>query len=68
MTPTVGRIVHVAYSGMIYLGLVTYVWSDTCVNLALFSSDGDYVGGQTSLVYNEDRVSHLTWSWPPRVS
>lgn len=46
MTPTVGRIVHYYPTGVTpqtgkpQAGIVTMVWSESCVNLALFDGNG----------------------------
>lgn len=41
ITPTVGRIVwYIDDSGASLAAIITHVWSDDCVNLAVFSADG----------------------------
>lgn len=56
------------WSGEVYVGLVTFVHSPTCINAALFNQQGHSMGGSTSILYNEDRTTHMTWSWPPFVA
>ena len=37
------------------------------VNLAVYDHSGGYLGGRTSVSYNEDRTTHNTWNYPPFV-
>lgn len=75
--PSVGRVVHLCFSGSRVPGMITHVWSDTCVNIQTI---GARAGGEefTSCVYeaeseesaakpNEMTTQHKTWCWPPRV-
>ena len=64
--PSVGRIVHYSHSGTPLAAIITMVHTDTTINLTVFAQNGDSWGRQT-VSYNEDRVTHGTWSWPPRV-
>lgn len=86
MKPTVGRIVHfvqprpVGYGGgeKIHLpAMVVAVWTDTCVNLQVFtdgsnsepgfSSNPPSVKWITSAMYSGDADPGLyTWHWPER--
>lgn len=66
-TPSVGRIVHYIHSGAVCAAIVTHVWSDTMINCAPFDANGNALPGVTSSSYNEDRITHGTWSWPPFV-
>lgn len=79
MKPTIGRIVHFVSSGPAtvvapgdhYAAVVTHVWSDTCVNLFVFSKgaaqDEQYASGvKTSVVQDETAAAGYTWHWPER--
>ncbi len=65
--PTVGRIVHynehVMGDVVPRAAIVIRVWTGTCVNLKVFTEDGDHV--RTSVTMSEDGTPG-TWSWPPR--
>lgn len=65
--PSVGRVVLYLHSGQKYLAHVCFVHSETCVNLTVFDHQGQHLGGRTSVLFNEDGVTHNTWSWPPFV-
>lgn len=65
--PSVGRIVHyrpeVAWTESSCAAIVTSVHSDTCINLAYFTPNGE-PGSKCSVSYGEG-CGH--WSWPPRI-
>ena len=83
MTPTIGRIVHFVQkkpSGypegqMVHVpAIITAVWSDTCVNLQVFT-DGtnsdepnmNPVKWVTSATFDEsENPQPRTWHWPER--
>lgn len=79
MTPSVGRIVHYVLPdgrnrGTHRPALIVAVWSETIVNLQVFTdgpNDGnDYVTGQvwrTSVRFAEEG-DFGTWHWPERPS
>ena len=58
ITPTVGRVVHyhpgsadgMARGGQPLAAIVTYVHSDTCVNLTVFDSNGESYGRTSVLL------------------
>ena len=69
--PTIGRIVHFVWmrdettdSGD-QAAIITHVWSDTCINLCVFSPNGE-TKGETSVVYSDTRSSR-SWHWPEKV-
>lgn len=65
MKPTVGRIVHyVNENGEHCAAIVAKVWSDTCVNLTLFTPNGG-TESRTSASYDELPRSY-SWHWPER--
>lgn len=76
MKPTIGRIVHFVLSGAAvpgdhYAAVVTHVWSDTCVNLFVFSkgaqADDQYASGvKTSVIQDESATIGYSWHWPER--
>ena len=79
-TPSIGRIVHYVMpdgpnQGESRPAMVVRVWSDTTVNLQVFTDGtadgGAYSGGlvkAASVEFSED-VSQLgTWHWPPFVA
>lgn len=65
--PSVGRIVHF-YNNDPEVGplaaLIVKVHNDTCVNLAVFATDGT-ITGLTSITNNLNDSRH--WTVPPRV-
>ena len=65
--PSVGRIVHYheAPDAPPRAAIVTRVWSDTMVNLCVFSADGGLPTPITSVPYGVDNLCQ--WRWPPRV-
>jgi hypothetical protein len=71
MKPSIGRIVH--YHGEpgdcavhgIQAAVITYVHSDTCVNLAVFDHNGESRGETSVCLGGPDQP--FTWSWPPKV-
>jgi hypothetical protein len=76
MKPTIGRIVHFVSSGddaqhpsAHFAAVITHVWSDVCVNLAVFPKgtplDGLHSGVKTSVMFNEQPAPY-SWHWPER--
>jgi hypothetical protein len=67
IVPTIGRIVNFRGSdGRVRAAIVTYVWSDICINLRAFGHDSDDKedGSHTSVEMHEDgRAS--SWHWMP---
>lgn len=74
--PTVGRVVlykphsHERFAGddgsQRWPALVTNVWSDTCVNLAVFDPNGNSAGGRTSVFLAQDQDAQDGWcEWMP---
>lgn len=74
ITPTVGRVVWFkAYSGDTYPGagdgfqaaIVTRVWSNTCVNLAVFDANGNTFGRTSVLLVQPESecpaYGYCTW-------
>ena len=72
--PSVGRVVHYQVAGhdsddirynyaKILPAIIVRVWSDTCVNLKVFT-DGPNDGWKTSVVLGNEPGQ---WSWPPYV-
>lgn len=66
--PSVGRVVHYVSSlGQHWAAIITHVWSDSCVNLAVFDSNG-VASNATSVCYDGDALPPAyTWHWPERV-
>lgn len=75
--PTVGRIVHyfpgsadsLYVQGKPLAALITSVWSDTCVNLAVFHANGGTPYSKTSVFLQQDGLaapSEIYAAWPPR--
>ena len=78
--PSIGRVVHVCHSGLRYAATITYVHSDTCVNVGGFDHNG-YPFQKTSCLFEQENVTpedavarpnhiniqHNNWTWPPRV-
>ncbi len=73
--PTIGRVVHLCFSGQRVPAVVTHVWSDTLVNLQPLGSKAG-TSERTSIQYQDPdsasdlngmKTSHDTWSWPPKV-
>jgi hypothetical protein len=76
--PSVGRIVlYMPPEGLRgkapqpYPAIITHVWSETCVNLAVFG-DGTYglprdVPTNVSLSPAGEEIALGCWAWPPRV-
>jgi hypothetical protein len=59
--PTIGRIVHYKErGGTIFPAIITAVWSETCVNLGVFTSV--YVE-KTSVLLGD---AEMEWNWPVR--
>lgn len=71
MKPTIGRIVHYVYNSIHLAAIITYVYSDVCVNLTIFNADPfnalEVVFVTTSVVYDESKQER-TWHWPERES
>lgn len=76
--PSIGRIVHLCWSGQRIAAVITYVHSDTCINVQPCGGSRGPDKEQTSVVYEEETAEsaaqanamttkHYTWSWPPRV-
>lgn len=70
--PSLGQIVHYRAPGdkgavgNVSAAIITCVFSDNCVNLAIFK-DGGPMDGDTSVpLYEEDPGEWGCW-WPPRV-
>lgn len=66
--PSLGRIVHYRAPGEneVSAAIITHVFSDNSVNLAIFE-DGGQMDGDTSVpLYEEDPGEWGCW-WPPRV-
>lgn len=75
MKPTVGRIVHYFAPGASgpVAAIVTWVWSDDCVNLNIFADQtanpiADPSPLKTSVIKRSDFVQGDVWDWPERVS
>ena len=71
MKPSKGRVIlFVSYESAKCVGIITRVWSDTCVNVAGWD-EGNTPVALTSLTYLESGAEAApmagTWSWPPRV-
>lgn len=73
MTPTIGRIVHFRdpysrFGSDVKAAIVTRVFSDDCVNLAIITDVG-VVYSETSVVRCDDAsvAASRAWSWPPIV-
>lgn len=66
-TPTVGRVVHYVdhVTGKHFAAVIVHVWSDTCVNLAVFDSNGN-LNPKTSVTLDEATAANFTWHWPER--
>lgn len=47
--------------------IVTRVWSEECVNLTAFPSDGAPVCFSSVPLKNENNAAGYHWEWPPRV-
>jgi hypothetical protein len=77
MRPTIGRVVHYVLPSGHHPGdhrpaIITRVWSETCVNLQVFTDgDNDYDHGPnvlriTSANYDADGTQPCSWHWPER--
>ncbi len=66
MKPSVGRIVHFDQDGQKLAAIITHVWSDTCVNLAVFDGSGN-ASGKTSVLAADAGGTSGCWMWPERV-
>jgi hypothetical protein len=73
--PTVGRIVHYhpgrgePDAGDVLAAIVTHVWTDSCVNLAVFGRNGT-PGARTSVYFRAEGTEAPATQyadWPPRV-
>lgn len=84
MKPSIGRIVHFVQKkpegygeGLLHLAaIIVAVWSDTCVNLQVFTDGGNSEGGEhyqlstkwiTSVNLDESASQPRTWHWPEKV-
>lgn len=67
MKPSIGRIVHyVGGDGQHCAGIITRVWSDTCVNLSVFvESEKLFVA--TSVIHDPKATDPNSWHWPEKV-
>lgn len=80
--PSVGRVVHFSFSGHRLPAVITHVWSETCVNVAVLGGGltapvGAGYEHSSSVLAEETPESasmpngmmtpHGSWSWPPRV-
>ena len=72
--PTIGRVVHFNWGGARVPAAITYVHSDTCINLARLDGQGSYSSvsyaeepPESAAKLNEMTTQNATWSWPPRV-
>lgn len=61
MNPTVGRIVYYKNGTQIHAGIITYVWAENCVNLALFDANGNSYN-KTSVLNGQNDGQ---WDWMP---
>jgi hypothetical protein len=79
MKPTVGRIVHFVQGELHLPAIIVRVWSDTCVNLQVFTdgSNSDQVRNTseapnlkwvTSVTLDETATQQRSWHWPERES
>lgn len=83
MKPTIGRIVHFVQKKPAGYGeqlvtlpaIIVSVWSDTCVNLQIFTdrinsdeSNMSSIKWETSISLDEnENPQPRTWHWPPKV-
>lgn len=84
MKPSIGRIVHFVQYGpehpdarKVLPAIIVAVWSDTCVNLQVFTDGSNSEGSTheglttkwiTSATLDEsDKPQSRTWHWPPKV-
>jgi hypothetical protein len=83
MTPSIGRIVHFTQkrpedlgSALVHLpAIITAVWSDTRVNLQVFTDGGNSEEGYcwsnikwvTSVTLDETAIQPRSWHWPETV-
>lgn len=85
MKPSVGRIVHFVQKkpagygdGVIHLAaMIVSVWGDTCVNLQVFTDNGNSEGndyGQVAIKWissvsldESENPQPRTWHWPEKV-
>lgn len=72
ITPTIGRVVwyHAKdgdFNGQPLAAIVCHVWSDTCVNLSIFDSNGNQHGLTSVFLYqgDTDRPSDDYCEWMP---
>lgn len=74
MKPSIGRIVHFVLDPKAapVAGIITAVWSDTCVNLRIFQDGSNTRPTQfsewlTSKLFDDSAEPAAgTWHWPPR--
>lgn len=63
--PSIGRIVHVAWYGHRVPAVITYIWSDTCVNVSILAARplvtyGLPFGHEISSSYYEEETPEST--------
>ena len=64
--PSLGRVVHYYDTdGTTKAAMITYVHSESLVNLAVFGPNGETFG-RTSIAYS-DTPGSGGWFWPPRL-
>ena len=64
MSPTIGRTVHyVNPSGSVTPAIITFVHTDTCVNLSVIQEGHQMLDPKSSVVYG-DQIDN--WHWPLR--
>lgn len=64
--PSIGRIVH--FGTECDAAIVVHVWSETCINLAVFDHNGVGQTSRTSVVKAEgETTGAYSWHWPERV-
>lgn len=77
MKPSIGRIVHFVQNGVHYAAIITKVWSDSCVNLHVFTNMSDAItpgatdaqGNASSVLLSVPteccgKVADWSWHWP----
>jgi hypothetical protein len=72
--PSIGRIVHLCLSRQRIPAVITYVHSDTCVNVtrldlgnAVNSCTHEEESPESAAQPNTMATKDSSWSWPPRV-
>ena len=64
MKPTIGRIVHYVVGSAHHAAVIAHVFTETCVNLAVFDFNGTPYS-RTSVAYSEE-AQDGSWHWPER--